>query len=101
MQDEALRKLDAWIRQNGWAGYDPYDIKAVWHPIAFVIFNGLNEFNKKKRDDIDNILFLSRKSGEKKLNEVRKTIKETIENERYDWRIARVTAEGIITLEDK
>ncbi len=25
--DKALEKLDSWIRQNGWAGYDPYDIK--------------------------------------------------------------------------
>ena len=26
MHNKALGKLDAWIRQNGWAGYDPYDI---------------------------------------------------------------------------
>ena len=27
---ESIRKLDAWIEGNGWAGYDPYDIKG--HP---------------------------------------------------------------------
>ena len=42
-----------------------------------------------------------KKSKDKALNEVRKTVKETIENEEYDWRIARVTDNGVITLEDK
>ena len=27
MYKKSLDNLDAWIRQNGWAGYDPYDIK--------------------------------------------------------------------------
>lgn len=27
---ESITKLDGWIEQNGWAGYDPYDIKE--HP---------------------------------------------------------------------
>jgi len=27
---ESIRKLDAWVEKNGWAGYDPYDIKR--HP---------------------------------------------------------------------
>ena len=81
--------------------YDPYDIKALWHPIDFVIFNGLNKLNEKKSDVIDDIVFISRKSKDKGLNEVRETIKETVENEEYDWRIARVTDKGVVTLEDK
>ena len=27
MIESSLNKLDSWIRNNGWAGYDPYDIK--------------------------------------------------------------------------
>lgn len=27
--ERAAQKLDAWIEQNGWAGYDPYDIKGT------------------------------------------------------------------------
>ena len=23
----ALRRLEEWIDRNGWAGYDPYDVK--------------------------------------------------------------------------
>ncbi|MCZ6678465.1 MAG: hypothetical protein O7E52_14600, partial [Candidatus Poribacteria bacterium] len=29
----AIQKLDAWLNTNGWAGYDPYDIKG--HPVWF------------------------------------------------------------------
>lgn len=81
--------------------YDPYDIKAIWHPIDFVIFNGLNKISEKKSDVIDNIVLISKKSKDKLLNDVRKTIKNTIEDKKYNWRIARVTDKGMITLEDK
>ena len=26
--EKAVRRLDGWLERNGWAGYDPYDIKA-------------------------------------------------------------------------
>jgi hypothetical protein len=26
---DAVKRLDAWIERNGWAGYDPYDIKEI------------------------------------------------------------------------
>ena len=26
---ESLHKLDAWLEQNGWAGYDPYDVRGT------------------------------------------------------------------------
>ena len=35
MHKESLKKLDRWIRQNGWAGYDPYDIKGQQPFIMF------------------------------------------------------------------
>lgn len=44
---------------------------------------------------------LLKKTKDKSLNEVRKTIKYTIEDKKYDWRIARIAVDGLITLEDK
>ena len=41
---------------------------------------------------------LLKKTKDKILNEVRKTIKDTIEDKKYDLRIA---VDGLITLEDK
>ena len=76
--------------------YDPYDIKALWHPIDFLVFNGLNE-----KKDVDNIIFLSRKSKDKELTDVRKSVRKTIDKEDYEWRIAKVDDKGTITLEDK
>jgi len=81
--------------------YDPYDIKPIWHPVDFVVFNGLNKFNEKKSDVIDDIVFVSKKSKDKELEKVRKSVKEIVENESYDWRIARVTDKGVVILEDK
>ncbi len=26
--NSSLRKLDNWLNKNGWAGYDPYDVKS-------------------------------------------------------------------------
>lgn len=48
MQDlplTSLEKLDTWITKNGWAGYDPYDIKG--HPFFIKIQNNKkNLYNK-------------------------------------------------------
>jgi predicted Holliday junction resolvase-like endonuclease len=74
--------------------YDPYDVKALLHPVDFIIFDGLEQ--KKK---VENVVFLSKKIKDKELNKVRKTIKDTIEDENYDWKIARVSIEGKIELE--
>ncbi|MDJ0840993.1 MAG: hypothetical protein QNK37_31065 [Acidobacteriota bacterium] len=29
LAENMLRRLDAWVRTNGWAGYDPYDIRGL------------------------------------------------------------------------
>lgn len=74
--------------------YDPYDIKALLHPVDFVVFDGLNE-----RKQVDDVVFLSKKTKDKDLDKVRKTIKNTIDKEQYDWKIARVAIDGKVKLE--
>ena len=32
--ESALRKLEAWVRRNGWAGWDPYDV--LEHPLLLL-----------------------------------------------------------------
>jgi predicted Holliday junction resolvase-like endonuclease len=73
--------------------FNPYDIKAVWHPVDFVVFNGMNDGNVK------NIIFLSKTSGNNALEKVRLSVRETIEKEGYDWAVARISNEGKIVLE--
>ena len=74
--------------------YNPYDIKALLHPVDFVAFDGLNE-----KKQVDDIVFLSKKTKDKELNQVRKSIKDTVDDENYDWKIARVSIDGKIALE--
>jgi predicted Holliday junction resolvase-like endonuclease len=74
--------------------YDPYDIKALMHPVDFIIFDGLN-----KGDNVKNITFLSRKSIIREQNIILKTIKETIDKNNYDWKVARISIDGNVGFE--
>jgi len=74
--------------------FDPYDIKALWHPIDFVVFDGLNEKNQ-----VSDIVFLAKRTKNIELTEIRKTIKKTIDKEQYDWKIARVSTDGKVKVE--
>ena len=43
-------------------------------------------------------IMLLKKTRDKSLNEVRKTIKDTIEDKKYDWRIVIIAVDSLITL---
>jgi len=73
---------------------NPYDIKPVLHPIDFLVFKGMNS-NK----GIDDIMFLSRLSSSAGLNSIRGSIKDVIQKEKYDWKVARVSETGEIEFE--
>jgi predicted Holliday junction resolvase-like endonuclease len=74
--------------------YDPYDIKAILHPVDFVVFDGMN-----KSSEVKDVIFLSRKTQNRELNLIWKSIKNTIEDENYDWKVARITIDGKMKLE--
>lgn len=70
--------------------FDPYDIKSLFSPIDFVVFNGMNHGK-----ELDDIVFLGTKSRDK----IRKSLQKTINDENYDFMIARVTDEGSVNFE--
>jgi len=74
--------------------YNPYDIKTLLHPVDFVVFNGLN--NEKK---LEGIIFLSKETIEPGLNKIRNSLSAVIDDEKYDWHVARVSVEGNIEIE--
>lgn len=76
--------------------YNPYDIKAILHPVDFIVFNGLNS-----RESLKNILFLSKRTPNADLNRIRRSIADTIDRERYDWKVARISTEGKIEFEEE
>ena len=72
--------------------YNPYDIKALLHPVDFVVFDGMNDKNT-----VNEITFLSRRSENALLSEMRHSIKETVRKGSYDWQVARVDIDGNVT----
>jgi len=81
--DEKLSKLK----------YDPYDIKALLHPIDFVVFNGMN------RDQMKDIVLLSRTTSNPNLTELHKGIAKVVSEKSYDWKVLRVSDDGQVDYE--
>jgi len=72
--------------------YDPYDIKPINHPIDFIIYDGMNKAS------VENVIFLHQKNNN--LLQLHKSIHETVENKKYDWKVARISKEGTLEIED-
>jgi len=75
--------------------YNPYDIKALLHPVDFVVFDGL-----ENKGDIRNIVFLSKAVDNEQLNGLHDSIDKIIKQRNYDWQVARVSVDGIIEMTD-
>lgn len=73
--------------------YDPYDMKAVMHPVDFVVFDGLNE-GKEVRD----VTFLTR-TPSAVMRPVIESLRRTVEKGNYDWKVARITTAGKVDFE--
>ena len=72
--------------------YDPYDIKPINHPIDYVVYDGMNN------DSIDNVVFLHEKNLH--LTKLHQSIENTVKNKQYDWKVARISKEGLLEIED-
>ena len=72
--------------------YNPYDIKPINHPIDYIIYDGMDN------GSVENVIFLHQKNNN--LAQLHKTIHETVENKKYDWKVARISQEGKLELED-
>ncbi len=73
--------------------YDPYDIKALLHPIDFVVFDGMN------KNDMKDVVLLSRKTENPHLTTLQKGIAKAVEEKLYDWKVVRVSNDGDIKYE--
>jgi len=73
--------------------YNPYDIKALLHPVDFVVFDGL-----ENKEELRNIIFLSKAVDNEQLIRLRNSIEKTVEEKRYNWQVARVSIDGKIEM---
>ena len=74
--------------------YDPYDIKAIMHPVDFIVFDGLN-----KKEKVKNVTFLSMKTSNQEQNMIVESIRKTVNKKKYDWKVARITIDGKVDFE--
>ena len=68
--------------------YDPYDIKAILHPIDFVAFNGMN------KGQVTDVTLLSGKTKNLHIQNFHNAIADAVRERRYDWKVLRVSEEG-------
>lgn len=68
--------------------YDPYDVKAILHPIDFVAFNGMN------KGQVEDVTLLSNKSANPYMKSLHSAIAEAVKNKSYDWKVLRVSQDG-------
>lgn len=73
--------------------YDPYDIKALLHPIDFVVFDGNHQ------ELLKNIVLLSRKTKNENLIQLHRGIATAVKEKKYDWKVIRVSEDGQVEYE--
>jgi len=73
--------------------YDPYDIKALLHPIDFVVFDGMN------KDKMKDVVLLSKKTENKNLLQFHQGIAKAVGDKAYDWKVVRVSEDGTVEYE--
>lgn len=73
---------------------DPDDAKVIFHPIDYIVFNGM-----KKADSIKNIILLDRQEKGTEHRALQKSIEKVVEHENYEWQTLRVQEDGKIKVE--
>ena len=72
---------------------NPQDIKTLFHPIDFLVFDGLNN------DRVDRVLLMDHKPNDSGRTSIHKGINDAIRSEAIEWRTLRVSETGEITSE--
>jgi len=81
---QLLRKVDPIFTK---LGYFPQDVKAIFDPIDFVVFDGMNRTEKVKR-----IVFMDHETEDTGQRAIQKSIERTIGEERYGWETIRISS---------
>ena len=59
--------------------YKPTEARFIGKPVDFIVFKGMDE---KK---IEEVVFVEVKTGKSKLNDVEKSLKNTVEDKKISW----------------
>lgn len=76
---------------------NPDDAKVIFHPVDFVVFNGMK--NGKDGDALKNIILLDSERKTTEHKQIQKSIIKAVEAENYEWLTLRVNDAGEVTQE--
>lgn len=91
---EAIKKTKSFFPLFAKKNIDPRDLKLIFSPIEFVVFNGMAEKKKLK-----NIVLLGKKPDNKEQEKIVKTIVNCIEKGNLDFKVIRFSESGNIEYE--
>ena len=85
--DKQVRKVDRVFSPRK---LNPDDAKVLFHPIDYVVFNGM------KNNEIKNLLLLDRQTKSADHRRLQSSIEKTIERGNFEWVTLRVEENGVI-----
>jgi predicted Holliday junction resolvase-like endonuclease len=85
---QMIRKIDSVFTPRK---LNPDDAKVIFHPIDYVVFNGM-----KEKDSIKDIMLLDRETKSPDHRRLQRSIEKVIERENYEWLTLRVRDDGTI-----
>lgn len=85
--------LNSMSKEFAQLNFDPYDIKALLHPIDFVVFNGMNN------ESVKDVVLLSRKTQNPILQTLHQGVSEAVQSKSYDWTTIKVSQDGTVNFE--
>jgi predicted Holliday junction resolvase-like endonuclease len=74
---------------------NPDDAKVIFHPIDYVVFNGMKDSARMK-----NVILLDRKRASADQRRLQRSIQKTVEKGEFAWQTLRVGDDGTVTTEE-
>lgn len=92
--DKLIKKIDKIFSPNK---LNPNDAKVVFHPVDFLVFNGMN--SNKGESTIKNLVFLDKDGKRGEYASIQMSIQKAVDAENYEWLTLRVEENGNIVEE--
>ena len=88
LADKAVKKVDNIFSPKK---MNPDDHKVIFHPIDYLIFNGMH------KDNIKGLVLLDGKAKQPRKRKIQNSIEKVIEKEHFDWITLRINNDGSVT----
>ncbi|HTB21713.1 MAG TPA: Holliday junction resolvase-like protein [bacterium] len=70
------------------------DAKVIFHPVDFLVFQGM-----KEDGEVNRLLILDRKRNDKDQLRLQDSVQSAVSKKRFEWQTLRVTAEGAVSVD--